>query len=153
MGSETPNPSSNEPHADAVQVLGDPNEDGIRVEFAKGKWRFAPKEGAQRSLKCHLLVQDLFCCDVQLGTMVTWAKHDEDCLHRHCRACGQDIEKGHVGCVVGIRLSKGRLKVQFPKGREPAVGPLSRRLLEFQDQRDQKLSSPAWRLRHLAEGR
>jgi len=74
-------------------VLSDElNDEGrVRVQFSKGKWRFKPSE--------------LFLHEMQLGAFVTWSKHDDD------------IEKGDVGQVVGIKVEEGRLRVEFSKGR------------------------------------
>jgi len=74
------------------QVIAGPNDDGrIKVQFVKGAWRFPTK--------------DLFPIEMQLGSFVTWQKHDED------------IPKGDVGEVVKVKVETGRLVVQFPKGR------------------------------------
>jgi len=67
------------------------DEGRVKVQFSKGAWRFKPSA--------------LFLHEMQLGAFVTWSKHDND------------IEKGDVGQVVGIKVEEGRLRVQFPKGR------------------------------------
>ena len=41
---------------------------------------------------------------MQLGSFVTWEEQDED------------VEKGDIGRVVGIKVEKGQLRVAFPKG-------------------------------------
>ncbi|CAE7369916.1 chl1, partial [Symbiodinium natans] len=74
------------------EVFGELNDEGkVKVRFAKGCWRFDP--------------ESLFLHEMQLGCFVTWSKHDDD------------VEKGAVGHVIGIKVDEGRLRVQFPKGR------------------------------------
>ncbi|CAE7453444.1 CML22 [Symbiodinium natans] len=73
------------------QVVGSLNDEGkVKVQFAKGCWRFAP--------------ETLFAHEMQLGSFVTWSSHDDD------------VPKGDVGRVIGIKPDEGRLRVQFPKG-------------------------------------
>eukprot|EP00930_Biecheleria_cincta_P034393 TRINITY_DN23777_c0_g2_i1.p1 TRINITY_DN23777_c0_g2~~TRINITY_DN23777_c0_g2_i1.p1 ORF type:complete len:1282 (-),score=230.07 TRINITY_DN23777_c0_g2_i1:225-3902(-) len=68
------------------------NDDGrLNVKFAKGSWRFKPEE--------------LFATEVQLGSLVRWSKHDDV------------VPKGQVGQAVSLKVSEGRIRVQFPKGR------------------------------------
>lgn len=73
------------------KVIQGPNDEGkVEVQFAKGAWRFHP--------------EDLYQIETQLHSFVTWEKHDEDVL------------KGDVGEVKKVKVDRGRLSVQFPKG-------------------------------------
>eukprot|EP00438_Fugacium_kawagutii_P013367 Skav216473 [mRNA] locus=scaffold1123:226761:232958:- [translate_table: standard] len=75
-----------------MALTGEVNDDGkVKVAFSKGTWSFRH--------------DSLVCYEKQLGSFVRWQKIDED------------VKKGDIGQVVGIKVSEGRLRVQFPKGR------------------------------------
>ncbi|CAK9034840.1 unnamed protein product [Durusdinium trenchii] len=79
------------PKGEIGRVVGDLNDEGrILVQFCKGRWRFKPEE--------------LFLNEMQYGCFVKWSSHDED------------VKKGDVGIVTGLKKDSGRLKVRFPKG-------------------------------------
>lgn len=74
-----------------VFLQGDISDSGkLEVAFSKGTWNF--------------WAESLILYELQLGAFVRWQKIDED------------VKKGDLGQVVGIKVSEGRLRVQFPKG-------------------------------------
>lgn len=128
------------------QVLADLNEKGkVKVKFPNGSWRFRPKDLVKSHVQPGSYVQwtssdddiavgeigeatgeindsgkvrvafskdtwsfkvdTLIALELQLGAFVKWQNHDDD------------VKKGELGQVVGIKVSQGRLRVQFSKGR------------------------------------
>ncbi|CAE7585185.1 Capn9, partial [Symbiodinium sp. CCMP2456] len=63
----------------------------VKVRFAKGTYVFE--------------VDDLFLHEMQMDSLVTWSKYSDD-----------DVPKGEIGQVVGIRVSEGLLAVRFNQG-------------------------------------
>ena len=63
----------------------------VYVAFAKDAWSFKP--------------DTLILHELQLGSIVKWQKVDED------------VKKGDMGQVVGIKVKESRLRVKFPAGR------------------------------------
>lgn len=79
-------------HTLALFDPGEINDSGkVRVAFSKDTWSFK--------------VDTLIALELQLGAFVKWQNHDDD------------VKKGELGQVVGIKVSQGRLRVQFSKGR------------------------------------
>ena len=67
----------------------------------------------------------MYQIETQLGSFVTWAKHDEDSgalshlvneMHHQFQYFFQDVAKGDVGEVKSVKVEDGRLSVRFPKG-------------------------------------
>eukprot|EP00435_Cladocopium_sp_Y103_P043636 s1035_g12.t1 len=74
------------------EVTGEVSDSGkVKVAFSKGTWSFKSDQ--------------LILFELQLGAFVKWENIDED------------VPKGDIGQVVGIKVSSNRLRVQFPKGR------------------------------------